>query len=245
MLFLYRIYQFLVAAPILLAATIITALAIIVLSVLGMGRWAGNTIPAYWAKLFCMLTLVKVTVKGRQNIKPGTSYVFVCNHQGAYDIFSVYGYLNHPFRWMMKASLGRIPLVGYSCKISGHIMVDNSSPSATKRTMQIAERQLRQGMAIVAFPEGARTPECIMHIFKRGAYLLAEEFGLPVVPITIDGSYNVMPRFKMLPVPGQIRLTIHKPIHAVEGRHNIAEVIKESYKAIQEALPEQNLQNEA
>ena len=87
MLFLYRIYQFLVAAPILLAATIITALAIIVLSVLGIGRWAGNTIPAYWAKLFCMLTLVKVTVTGRQNIKPGTSYVFVCNHQGAYDIF--------------------------------------------------------------------------------------------------------------------------------------------------------------
>ena len=240
MLVPYRIYQFLVAAPILLAATIITAIAIILFSLIGLGRWAGNTIPTYWARLFCIITLVKVSVEGRQNIKPDTSYVFVCNHQGAYDIFSVYGYLGHPFRWMMKASLGRIPLVGYSCKISGHIMVDNSSPSATKRTMQVAERQLSQNMSIVVFPEGARTPDGVMHRFKRGAFLLAEEFGLPVVPITIDGSYKVMPRFNMLPVPGHIRLTIHKPIHAVEGRHNIAEVIKTSYDVIEKALPKQN-----
>lgn len=205
---------------------------------MGLGRWAGYVFPRLWAKLFCILTLVKVTVKGRENVEKNTSYVFVCNHQGAYDIFAVYGYLNHQFRWMMKRSLEKIPLVGYSCKVSGHIMVDNSSPSATRLTMEKAERQLRGGMSLVVFPEGARTWNGKMRPFKRGAYMLAVEFGLPVVPITIDGSFDVMPRFKKLPHWGHIVLTIHKPIEAVGGKHDLAAVMEESYRVIHESLPE-------
>ena len=205
---------------------------------MGLGRWAGYVFPRLWAKLFCILTLVKVTVKGRENVEKNTSYVFVCNHQGAYDIFAVYGYLNHQFRWMMKRSLEKIPLVGYSCKVSGHIMVDNSSPSATRLTMEKAERQLRGGMSLVVFPEGARTWNGKMRPFKRGAYMLAVEFGLPVVPITIDGSFDVMPRFKKLPHWGHIVLTIHKPIEAVAGKHDLAAVMEESYRVIHESHPE-------
>ena len=139
---------------------------------------------------------------------------------------------------MMKRSLEKIPLVGYSCKVSGHIMVDNSSPSATRLTMEKAERQLRGGMSLVVFPEGARTWNGKMRPFKRGAYMLAVEFGLPVVPITIDGSFDVMPRFKKLPHWGHIVLTIHKPIEAVAGKHDLAAVMEESYRVIHESLPE-------
>ena len=213
---LYWIFL-LCVSPILLVSTILTASVTIVLSAMGLGRWAGYVFPRLWAKLFCILTLVKVTVKGRENVEKNTSYVFVCNHQGAYDIFDVYG---------------------YSCKVSGHIMVDNSSPSATRLTMEKAERQLRGGMSLVVFPEGARTWNGKMRPFKRGAYMLAVEFGLPVVPITIDGSFDVMPRFKKLPHWGHIVLTIHKPIEAVAGKHDLAAVMEESYRVIHESLPE-------
>ena len=236
---LYWIFL-LCVAPILFVATILTASVTIVLSAMGLGRWAGNVFPRYWAKLFCILTLVKVTVKGRENIDDDTSYVFVCNHQGAYDIFSVYGYLGHQFRWMMKRSLEKIPLVGYSCKVSGHIMVDNSTPSATKLTMERAERQLRGGMSLVVFPEGARSWDGKMRKFKRGAFLLAVEFGLPIVPITIDGSFDVMPRFKKLPHWGHIVLTIHKPIPPVGGKHDLAVVMEKSYETIHNSLPERD-----
>ncbi len=234
---LYRIYQLCVMAPILLGATVITALLTIIFSSVGLGRWAGYFFPHWWARLFCLLTLVKVTVKGRENVNQGTSYVFVANHQGAYDIFSIYGYLNHQFRWMMKKSLEKIPLVGYSCKVSGHIMVDNSSPSATRNTMERAEKQLQGGMSLVVFPEGARTWDGKMRPFKRGAYLLAVEFGLPVVPVTIDGSFDVMPRFKRIPRWGHIILTIHKPIEAEDGRHDLPELIEETYEVIHDSLP--------
>ncbi len=238
-LILYRIYQLFIMAPVLLVATIITATLSILSAVVGAGRWGGYFFPHWWARLFCVMTLVKVEVRGRENVRSGTSYMFVANHQGAYDIFSIYGYLNHQFRWMMKKSLEKIPLVGYSCKVTGHIMVDNSSPSATRQTMERAEQQLRGGMSLVVFPEGARTWDGHMRRFKRGAYMLAMEFGLPVVPISIDGAFDVMPRFKKIPHWGKITLTIHKPIEpAHDGRHDLGELMDESAKAIRESLPE-------
>lgn len=235
-LFLYRIYQIFIMAPILLVATILTALITIIFSMIGMGRWAGYFFPHWWARLFCVLTLVRVTVVGRENIDANTSYVFVANHQGAYDIFSIYGYLNHQFRWMMKKALEKIPLVGYSCKVSGHIMVDNSTPASTRETLEKAEKQLQGGMSLVVFPEGARTWDGKMRQFKRGAYRLAVEFGLPVVPITINGAFDVMPRFKKLPLYGHITLTIHKPIEAVDGVHDLSALMTESFEAIHSSL---------
>lgn len=237
----YRIYQFCIMMPVLLVATILAATLTIVGSMLGGSRFWGYWPGKIWAKIFCAMTWVKVEVRGRENINPHTSYVFVANHQGAYDIFAIYGYLGHNFRWMMKKSLEKIPFVGYSCRVSGHIYVDSSTPSAVKHTMQDAEKRLADGMSVVVFPEGARTLDGRMHRFRRGAFMLAEEFSLPVVPITIDGAYKVLPRTAHLPRPGKIILTIHRPIEAEDGgKHDLPELMEKSYRAIASALPEEN-----
>lgn len=236
MLILYRIYQVLVMCPLLVVATVITAVVTATGSALGFGRWWGYYPEIIWSRLFCWLAFVRVTVTGRENIDPGVSYVFVANHQGAYDIFTVYGYLGHNFRWMMKQSLEKIPFVGWACRWSRQIFVDNSSPAAIRRTMQKAEGILSRGMSIVVFPEGARTWTGEMRPFKRGAYLLAVEFNLPVVPLTIDGAFDVLPRFRKFPKPGHIRLTIHKPIHASADGHDLPRLMEESRRAIESAL---------
>lgn len=233
---LYRIYQCLIMAPILLVATILTAVLTIIGSSLGFGRSWGYYIPRLWAKLFCIMTFVKVKVEGRENISKNESYVFVANHQGAYDIFSIYGYINHQFRWMMKKSLEKIPLVGYSCRVSGQIYVDNSTAAATHQTMAKAEEQLRNGMSVVVFPEGSRTFTGEVGRFKRGAYVLALEFGLPVVPITIDGAFKVLPRTAFFPNWGTITLIIHKPIRPGKEGHDINSLIAESRESIVSSL---------
>ena len=239
--FFYRLYFFCIACPILLVVTILAALTTIIGSALGISNFFGYWPGHIWARIFCILSLVKVEVRGSENIRKKTSYVFVANHQGAYDIFAIYGYLGHNFRWMMKKSLEKIPLVGYSCKVSGHIFVDNSRPSAVKATMETAEKRLAGGMSVVVFPEGARTLDGHMHRFRRGAYTLAIEFGLPVVPITIDGAYDVMRRTAKIPRPGRIILTIHKPIEAPEGgRHELNELMERTFNDIASALPERN-----
>lgn len=233
---LYRIYQFIFMIPVLLVLTIITAIIVILLSLIGLSGRPAYYVSQAWARIFCLLTFVRVTVSGRENVEKNTSYVFVANHQGAYDIFSIYGYLGHNFKWMMKKSLEKIPFVGFSCKMSGQIFVDNSSPAAIRRTMETAEKRLSKGMSVVVFPEGARTMTGQTGRFKRGAFILAEEFRLPVVPITIDGAFKVLPRTATLPRPGRIRLTIHKPIVPGPDGHDIQAVLEQSREAILSAL---------
>lgn len=237
-LILYRIYQFTVMLPVLLTATVAAALLTIVGPLVGFGKWAGYYPQHWWARLFCAMTLVRVKVSGRENISRDTSYVFVANHQGAYDIFSIAGWLNHNFRWMMKAPLRRIPLVGYACEKAGQIYVDNSTPGRLRGTMKRAEQLLSHGMSLVVFPEGARTLDGRMHRFKKGAYVLASEFRLPVVPITIDGSFRVLPRTGLLPKWGVIRLTIHKPVYPdPEQGHDMQALIELTATAVESALP--------
>lgn len=240
MMILYRIYQFLIMIPLMAVITFVTAIMTILVSIIGAGRYWAYVLPKWWARAFCLLSFVRVKVVGRDRISQGQSYVFVANHQGAYDIFAIYGYLGHNFRWMMKKALEKIPLVGFSCRVSGHIYVDNSSPSAVRETMETAEKRLSGGMSVVVFPEGSRTPDGRLHRFKRGAYMLATEFNLPVVPLTIDGAYKVMPRSARLPRPGTIILTIHEPIIAPADGHKLEYLMEESRRAIASSLPEEN-----
>lgn len=238
MIILYRIYFFLIAVPLLLVSTVLACFFTIFGSMIGLSRTMGYYPGMIWSKIFCILCWVSVKVRGRQNIRKNTSYVFVANHQGAFDIFAVYGYLRHNFRWMMKKSLEKIPLVGYTCRVCGNIFVDNSKPSAVRQTMADAEKRLAGGMSVVVFPEGSRTLDGRMHGFRRGAFALAVEFGLPVVPITIDGAFSVMPRTAWLPRPGHIILTIHKPIVPKEGeKHDLTSLMAASSDAIASSLP--------
>lgn len=232
MLFLYRIYQFIIMIPLMVVLTILTSIVVGLGSILFGGRFWGYYPAVIWARLMAWLSFVTVSVKGHENISKGTSYVFVANHQGAYDIFAVYGWLGHNFKWMMKMSLRKIPFVGYACYKAGHIYVERSTPSGIRRTMDDAERQLSQNMSVVVFPEGSRTRTGKIAAFKRGAFYLATEFNLPVVPVSIDGAFKVMPRTARLPRPGHITITIHKPILPPVGGHDVSELINVSRNII-------------
>ena len=237
---LFGIYQWLVAVPVLAVATLLTALLTIVFSLMGMSRRGGYYPAHFWSKLWCILLFIRVEIEGRENIDKRTSYVFVANHQGAFDIFLVYGYLNHNFKWMMKKRLEKIPFVGAACRISHHIMVDRSSASAIQETMAQAKRILRDGMSLVVFPEGSRTPDGKIKKFKRGAFSLAAEFGLPIVPLTIDGSFNILKKGSFSVNPGKIKLVIHKPIEfkaEADSKELIERLLTESEAAIKSVLP--------
>lgn len=239
MIVLYRIYQILIAFPLLIVLTAVAAIITIIFTIPGW-RWASYWPAHIWAKLFCWLNLVAVSVKGHENVDKKQSYVFVANHQGAFDIFSIYGFLGHDFKWMMKKSLGKIPLVGYSCRRAGHIFVDNSSASGVRKTMAVAQKRLQGGASIVVFPEGARTPDGHIKPFKKGAYQLALQFHLPLVPVSVDGAYHVLPRWAILPKWGHIRLTIHNPIPAPQGSEEKERVMQVTAEAIRSALPEES-----
>ena len=235
---LYNIYQICFALPVLLVLTVFTALVTIIGSLLGGAHFWGYYPGKIWSQLICYLLLIPVKINGREKLHKRTSYVFVPNHQGSFDIFLIYGFLGRNFKWMMKKSLRKIPFVGKACESAGHIFVDRSSPKKVLATMRQAEASLKDGVSLVVFPEGARTWTGAMRPFKRGAYQLAVEFSLPVAPLTIDGAFAVMPRTTYNFKPGKIILTIHPPIYPQENKgHDIEDLMKKSYAVIESALP--------
>lgn len=236
---LYIIYQWLIAGPIFVVATFITAIITAIGSMIGNRDFWGYWPPKYWSMFTCWIFLMRVKVIGRENIVKNESYVFVANHQGAYDIWSIYGYLNHNFKWLMKKELEKIFAVGWACKKSGHVFVDDSSIHGIKSTIKDSEETLKDGMSLVIFPEGSRSWDGKMIPFKRGAFMLAAEFGLPVVPITIDGSFRAMPRFTYNMTPSKITLTIHKPIYPGEKGFNTKQLLMQCTEEIQSALSSQ------
>lgn len=242
---LYILYECFIAFPIFFVATILTALFTIIACLIGNKDYWGYYPARLWSRFTCYLFLMSVEVKGRENINPKQSYVFVSNHQGAYDIWTIYGFLNHNFKWLMKKELESIFLVGPACKKAGHIMVDDSSIAGIRETITESEDTLRDGMSLVIFPEGSRTWDGKMIDFKRGAFMLAAEFKLPVVPLTIDGSFKAMPRYTYLMTPSKITLTIHPAIWPGEKGFNTKKLMKECYDTIQSALPvdEQNTES--
>ena len=125
---LYYIYQICIALPILLVLTILTAIVTIVGSLLGGAHFWGYYPGKIWSQLICLFLLIPVKIEGREKLHDKTSYIFVPNHQGSFDIFLIYGFIGRNFKWMMKKSLRKLPFVGKACESAGHIFVDRSGP---------------------------------------------------------------------------------------------------------------------
>lgn len=238
MKFLYYLYQLFIALPLMLVSTILTALVTSLGCLLGGGHFFGYYPAKVWGWFTIRLLLLPIKVRGHENIDKKTSYVFVANHQGAFDIFIILGFLGRNFKWMLKASLRHAPLIGRACYDAGYIFVDKSGPKAIKQTIDRARSILQGGTSLVVFPEGSRSWDGRMIAFKKGAFQLADQLQMPVVPLTITGSFDVYHRtHKGFVNFHPLTLTIHKPIPPKgEGPENMKATMDEAYDVIQKGL---------
>lgn len=239
MKYLYYVYQLLVGLPVLVISTIITAFEVGIGCAIGNGHFWGYYPGHWWGRIIVRSLLLPVTVEGQEHLEKEQSYVFVANHQGAFDIFLIYGFLNRNFKWMMKRSLGSIPFVGFACRRSHQIFVDKRGPKKIKETYDHAREILQQGYSVTVFPEGARSFTGHMGKFRKGAFALADELQLPVVPLTINGSFDVLPRQRGFNFINwhPLRLTIHQPIYPIgQGPQNVDATLRQAYDSVMSAL---------
>ena len=239
MKYLYYVYQLIVGLPVVILGTIITALTVATGCAIGNGHFWGYFPGHVWGKVIIRSLLLPVKVEGRQHLEKDQSYVFVANHQGSFDIFLIYGFLNRNFKWMMKQALRKVPFLGFACARSHQIFVDKRGPSKIRKTYEQAREILKEGYSVTVFPEGARTFTGHMAQFKKGAFALADELQLPVVPITINGSFDVLPRMKGFNFITwhPLSLTIHEPIYPVgQGPENIDTTMRQAYDSVMSSL---------
>jgi len=168
-----------------------------------------------WSWLILATTGVDVDVRGVERLTPGTTYIFVSNHQSIYDIPIIFWHVPWQLRIIAKASLGHFPFLGWHLRRTGHLLVDRRHPDP----MGILKRWkglVSQGLSLIVFPEGTRSRDGAVGRFKGGGFLLAIQAGLPIVPISVSGSRHVMLKGRLRTCPGHVRLTVHDPV-STEG----------------------------
>ena len=164
-----------------------------------------------WSWLILKTTGVRVTVEGLDRITPGTTYVFVSNHQSIYDTPVVFASLPYQLRIIAKESLARFPVLGWHLKRGGHLFVDRDHPDRAgilKRWRMLVS----EGLSLIIYAEGGRSMDGHVGRFRAGSFLLAIEAGLPVVPLSIIGTRNVMPKGRLRTEPADVKLIVHDPI---------------------------------
>jgi 1-acyl-sn-glycerol-3-phosphate acyltransferase len=164
-----------------------------------------------WARLILWTTGVTVSVEGLDRIRPNGSYVFVSNHQSHFDTAVLFATLPHQLRIIAKDSLGSFPFLGWHLRRTGHILVDRRRPDRAA-IFGWADRLLTQGLSLIVYPEGTRSPDGGVKRFKAGSFQIALQSGLPVVPLSIVGTRNIMRKGQFAARPGSVRLVLHEPI---------------------------------
>lgn len=205
--FFYQVYKWIVVIPVFAVASVVFSLGAAILAVLISPR-LGSMSGVVWAKTVAFVTPMRVKVYGRENIEKGKSYVIVSNHQSGYDIFALYGFLGIDFRWVMKKELRHAFGIGPASAMVGHIFIDRSSPKAAYESIKLAKQKLTQGTSVVIFPEGTRSGSNTVQRFKTGAFKIAEELGLPILPVTIKDTHKIYWGGPVNVRPGKVSLTI-------------------------------------
>ncbi|CAI2718854.1 lysophospholipid acyltransferase family protein [Nitrospina watsonii] len=191
-----------------------------------------HRISSFWGRLLCRLNGIRVEVEGLEHIRPDRAQILIANHQGFFDIFGLSGYLPIQLRWVAKASLFRIPFVGWSMRASGYIPVERDSRKKAHQAFMASIEKLKAGYSIVIFPEGTRSADGIIGPFKKGSHLMAMRARVPMVPVTLIGSGRIIRKGSGAIRPGPIRIIIGKPVEyeviAAKKEESVLEALRET-----------------
>ncbi len=233
----FFVYQWVVVVPFLGLSTFVIGGTIIILSFLGAPDFASRVLAKTWAKLNALVSMMKVTVKDRDQIDPGQSYVIVANHQSLVDIYVLYGFSGLNTKWVMKQELRSIPVFGLAAESMGHILIDRKNTVAAVASIENAREKISNGTSVVFFAEGTRSRTGELKSFKIGAFRLAQELGLPVLPVAIHGARDILAPDSLHLSPGRVMLEFCKPISTEGiGIDGIGELSQQARSAIQSAL---------
>jgi 1-acyl-sn-glycerol-3-phosphate acyltransferase len=185
-----------------------------------------------WGKAALLANRVKVKVEGLEQLERGGPYIFMSNHQGSFDIFALLGYLPFQFKWLAKKELFSIPFFGWTMAAAGYISIDREGTRKTVEAINEAARKIREGMSLVIFPEGSRSPNGSIQPFKRGGFTLAIKSKVPIIPIAITGSREIMPKEKLTAASGQIKIRMGLPIetksYSLKDRESLMEKVNQA-----------------
>jgi 1-acyl-sn-glycerol-3-phosphate acyltransferase len=180
------------------------------------GENKAHKVANLWAKTVLYLSNTKVEVIGEENVLTDAPQVFMANHQSDFDIFIVLAYVPGQFRWIAKKELFKVPVFGPAMRRAGYIEIDRQHHEKALKSLDEAAAKIKEGKSVMTFPEGTRSRDKTIKPFKQGVFYLAVQSGVPITPISIIGSGDIMPKRSLRVNPGKITMVIDKPIPVAE-----------------------------
>ena len=229
---LYRFLRTLLVVPFALLLTLFISI-VTLFRTLILRRDAASVqgLAAWWARSICAAGGVVVTVTGTENLDFKKPYILAANHQSQFDIFALQGFLGIDFRWLAKKELFQVPIWGPAMRRAGYIPIDRSRGRQALKSISEAAQKIAAGTSVVIFPEGTRTKDGKMQDFKAGAMVLAIKSGVDIVPVAIKGTYEILPKGKLLMNPGNVTIRVGNPIatknRTSKDRHALAKILQE------------------
>jgi 1-acyl-sn-glycerol-3-phosphate acyltransferase len=171
-----------------------------------------HRIARIWSSTILCVSGINVKVKGLKNIDPSKPYIYMANHQSNFDIPVLLAYMPLQFRWLAKTELFKIPLFGLAMKRGGYIPIDRSDFRAAILSLKKAAETIRKGTSVIIFPEGTRSTDGQIRDFKKGGFIMAIDSQVPIVPVIIHGTRQIMPKTTLRIRPNDVLVEIKKPI---------------------------------
>ena len=166
----------------------------------------------WWCRLVAWTIFARIRVHGVEHVQKGRPYVYMANHASLIDTPALFAYLPYPFKIMAKKSLFNVPFMGWHLRWAGHFPIDHGNPRKTATSLRRVIEGVKQGRSLAVFPEGRRTDDGQLQPFESGAFKLALKAGAPIVPVTIRGTFALLPRTTLAPRPGRVDVIIAEPI---------------------------------
>jgi 1-acyl-sn-glycerol-3-phosphate acyltransferase len=201
-------------------------------------RWC----PWTWSKCLLWTFGIKVYVKGLEHVDLKQPYIFVTNHASMSDIPTVLVALNGRVNIVFKKELTWVPIWGWALRYGPFIMIDRSNPRDAMTSIERAVKTIRSGHSVVLFPEGTRTRDGKLQPFKRGAFTLAAKSGVPVVPVTINNTFGIMPKGSFIVKQADISVVLEKPIptNDLKSKSDELKLMDQVHRAIEKHYIDQS-----
>ena len=195
--FLYRLIAILLIVFMSLSSTVFFPVALIIWLVtvtFDKNLRLLHKFTCFWASLYIWLFPPwAVSVTGRSHVDPEQTYIIVSNHQSAVDILVAFTLFIH-FKWVSKAEMFNIPLIGWNMYLNRYIRLKRGKNNSIRSMYRACEKHLKRGSSVYLFPEGTRSSTGRLRPFKEGAFVLAKRLNIPLLPIVINGSKNAVPK---------------------------------------------------
>ncbi|MFQ5690246.1 MAG: lysophospholipid acyltransferase family protein [Gemmatimonadota bacterium] len=181
--------------PFTICSTLFFSLVAVVGGLVGAPKGLYDWVHRNWARGMLRAAGVRLSVSGLEHVPEGAARIFVSNHQSMFDIWALMATMPSSLRFVTKQELSRIPIFARACRSAGHVFIDRNDRAAAIQAIREAGKRMRaEGLSLVFFPEGTRSPDGRLGRFKKGSFVLAIETGVPLVPVAVDGGHRVLPK---------------------------------------------------